>query len=108
MINMMVDITVILQAVIVLAAALATGFLLPFLQAKLDAEKLQRVHAFVSFAVEAAEQLYPGRNKGAAKLSYVKDFLAAQGVSFDDGVVETMIEAEVHRFLSFVEGGFYD
>lgn len=88
------DITPIAQAVIMLAVAILTAFLIPFLRQKLDGAKLSNVQMWVNIAVEAAEQLF-NSDEGRTKKDYVIDFLASKGFKLDMDSLDNMIEAAV-------------
>ena len=85
------DITALVQALISLAVALITTFLVPYLNKKATAEHLDILKIWLEFAVRAAEQLY-GSGKGAEKKKYVIDFLATKNITVDDAAVEAMVQ----------------
>lgn len=91
----MIDLTPIANAVIALVAALITAFLIPWIKAKIDAEKLNKVAEWVNIAVQAAEQIYNGSGRGAEKKAYVLEFLRSKGYTLDMESVENLIEAAV-------------
>jgi hypothetical protein len=95
----MIDITPILQAIISLAAALITAFLLPWLKAKLTESELVKIQAWVDVAVSAAEGIYKAGN-GEAKKDYVLDFLENKGFSVDENELDKLIEASVYNQLN--------
>lgn len=95
-----VNITPILNAVIALASALITAFLIPWIKSKTSNEDLSKMLTFVKIAVSAAEQLYESAD-GEGKKNYVVGYLAARGYSIDDSL-NNAIEAavlELHRSL---------
>jgi N-acetyl-anhydromuramyl-L-alanine amidase AmpD len=49
----------------------------------------------VNIAVQAAEQIYNGRGRGAEKKAYVLEFLRSKGYTLDMESVENLIEAAV-------------
>ena len=96
---MNIDYTELMQALIALLATLITTFLIPYLQKKLSAEKLEELKKWVGVAVNAAEQLY-GSKTGQQKKDYVISFLLSKGITFDTNEVEAMIEAEVYKLTA--------
>lgn len=88
------DYTRIIEAVIALAGALLTTFLIPWIKEKYDAERLKKVQTYVDIAVTAAEQIYKACD-GDTKKAYVLNYLAEKGIRFDAETVERMIEASV-------------
>ena len=99
----MIDITPVFNALIALAAALATAFLIPWIKSKTTAEQRDELIAWVSIAVSAAEQLYKGAGRGEEKKEYVLQFLAEQGFSVDSAAVDAMIEAAVQQLNAEME-----
>lgn len=91
----MIDITPIINAVIALAAALITVFVIPWVRANTTAEEQAAILQWVKIAVAAAEQIYNGPGRGEEKKQYVLDFLAGQGFAVDDEAVNAAIEAAV-------------
>ena len=95
----LVDLTPFFQAVLGVIAVAITTFVLPWLQKKLNAEKLAELARWVQIAVTAAEQIYKGSGRGAEKKAYVLQFLRDKGYELDSGAlagqVNAMIEAAV-------------
>ena len=91
----MIDLTSILSAAVVLAAAILTAFLIPLIKRKVDAEKLEIIREWVGIAVSAAEQIFRGSGLGAEKKSYVLGFLRDHGFTVDAEELDTLIEAAV-------------
>ena len=60
----MTDLTNIASAIITLIVAVITTFLIPYLKAKVDAEKFAKIKNWVKVAVEAAEMIYNGTGRG--------------------------------------------
>ena len=88
------DYTQIISAVIALISALVSAFLIPWLNTKLDAIKLQTIKTYVEIGVKAAEQLYAATD-GEEKKAYVINFLAEHGIRFDVSTIDQLIEAAV-------------
>lgn len=76
----MIDITPIINAVIALAAAGVTVFLIPWIKSK-----------------TTDEQLYEGQGRGEEKKKYVLEFLASMGFTVDEEAVNAAIEAAVNQ-----------
>ena len=88
------DYTQIITAIITLITAILTTFVVPWVKGKYDMEKLLKWQAYVDIAVKAAEQLYD-MNDGAAKKTYVIEYLSKKGIKFDSETVDKMIESSV-------------
>lgn len=91
---MTIDLTPLVQAVISLAVALITCFLIPAIKAHMSETKFDTMMDVVRGLVYAAEQIY-GNGKGAQKLEWVKLRLLARGYDIDTQQVADMIEAAV-------------
>ena len=89
------DITPVVNAVIALAAALVTAFVIPWVKSKTTAAQREEIEAWVRIAVTAAEQIYSGAGKGKEKKKYVLDFLAEKNLKIDEESVDLMIESAV-------------
>lgn len=96
----MIDITPIINALILLCAALVTCVLIPWLKAKLTKEQLDNLCLWVEVGVNAAEQIYKGNGRGEEKKEYVLAFLEERGytVSFEE--LDALIEAYVKKLDS--------
>ena len=89
----MIDITPIINAVIALAAAGVTVFLIPWIKSKTTDEQRKELHEWVKIGVAAAEQLYKGQGRGEEKKKYVLEFLASMGFTVDEEAINAAIEA---------------
>ena len=89
------DITPVVNAVIALAAAVVTVFVIPWVKSKTTAAQREEINAWVKIAVTAAEQIYSGSGKGKEKKKYVLDFLAEKNLKIDEESVDLMIESAV-------------
>lgn len=98
----MIDITPIINAVIALAAAGVTVFLIPWIKSKTTDEQRKELLEWVKIGVAAAEQLYKGQGRGEEKKKYVLEFLASMGFTVDEEAINAAIEAAVN---SFCKGG---
>ena len=91
----MIDLTPIANAIITLAALLITTFLIPWIKAKVSAEKLAEIQKWTTIAVEAAEMIYRESGMGEAKKKYVDGYLKSKGYTLDQDTVDALIEAAV-------------
>ena len=95
------DITSILEAVIALAAAVVTVFVLPWLSSKTTAQEREDLLGWVDIAVAAAQQLYH-QCSGQQRLDYALSVLEERGFNVEEGIVVDAVEAAVlklHRQL---------
>lgn len=93
----MIDITPIINAVIALAAAGVSVFLIPWIKSKTTDEQRKELLEWVKIGVAAAEQLYAGQGRGEEKKQYVLDFLKQKGFKVDEESVVNAIEAIVKQ-----------
>lgn len=91
----MTDITPIVNAVIALAAAVVTVFVVPWIKSKTTAAQREEIDAWVKIAVTAAEQIYKETGKGKEKKAYVLKFLEEKNLKIDEESVDLMIESAV-------------
>jgi hypothetical protein len=87
----MIDLTEIVTAALGLLAALITAYVLPWIKAKLGAQKYENAMMVTRTLVEAAEQIFKGPGRGAEKVAYVQRQLAARGITFDKDAVEAAV-----------------
>lgn len=97
---MNIDVTVIVNAVIALIAAVVSTFLIPWIKSKTTSQQREELVAWVKIAVAAAEQVYKGEKRGNEKKQYVLDFLAKNGFSINEDGVNAAIEAAVKQLNS--------
>lgn len=97
------DITPIINAVITLAVALITAFLVPWLKKKSVSCDVEQLVSWVKIAVAAAEQLYTSL-QGDEKKQYVLKYLADKGYKVDEEDIENTIESEVLRLHNELYG----
>lgn len=94
------NITVIINAVIALIAAVVSTFLIPWIKSKTTSQQREELIAWVKIAVAAAEQIYKGSGRGEEKKNYVLDFLSQSGFTVDTDSVNAAIEAAVKQLNS--------
>ena len=90
-----IDITPVIQAVISLACAIITVFLIPYIKSKYNAEQINKVIVVVDTVVKAAEKI--GENLGLTgeqKKEYVVKRLEELGYTIDN-TLNDYIEAAV-------------
>lgn len=91
----MLNITDIMSALIALAAAVLTTFVVPAIRRKMDAEEFAEMLKWVKIAVEAAEMIYKGAGLGYAKKEYVRQFIKDHGYILDEAELDAAIESAV-------------
>lgn len=96
----MIDLTPIIQAVITLAAALITVYLIPWLKSRTTVEQQTYVRMAVQVAVYAAEKAY-GAGHGEEKLAYAEQVLAKHNVKLDTEKLKALIDAEIKNMEIF-------
>lgn len=89
------NITPIVEAVIALAAAVVTVFVVPWIKSKTTAAQREEINEWVKTAVTAAEQVYKETGKGKEKKAYVLKFLEEKDLKIDGESVDLMIESAV-------------
>ena len=88
------NITPILNAVIALAAAIVSAFIIPWVKKKAKACDLEALESWTRIAVSAAEQLYTC-TQGVEKKAYVLKYLSAKGYNINTEDIENAVEAAV-------------
>lgn len=102
-----INITPIIEAGILLVAAIVSVFVIPWIKSKAKNEDTTNFLRWVDIAVAAAEQLYESTD-GAAKKNYVIAYLRGKGITVDAEDIENAIEAAViklHSELKAKNGG---
>lgn len=100
----MVNLTPFFQALLALATAIMTAFVIPWIQSKLSAEKQAKLVQWINIAVEAAEQILAGPGRGEEKRAYVVAFLAEKGYILDMDKVSTEIDALIESAVYQLNG----
>lgn len=88
--------TAIIEALFMLAGAIITCVLVPYIKSKTTAEQQKEINAWVKIAVTAAEQIYAGQGRGEEKKAYVLNWLRERGVTVDAEKLDALIEAAVY------------
>lgn len=104
---MTIDITTIIEAVIVLIVALISAFVIPWLKTKIGANKMNDFLKWVDIAVAAAEQLY-NSTEGSKKKYYVESFLQNKGYSVNSAELDVAIEGAVRKLHAELYGSTKD
>ena len=92
-----IDITPIINAGILLIATIISVVLIPWIKSKTTANQRQELVAWAEIAVEAAEQLYLGSDRGVEKKAHVLAFLKDKGLTVDEESINNAIEAAVKK-----------
>ena len=103
----MIDLTNIVEAVITLAVAVTSAFVIPWIKSKTTAQDREELLAWVDIAVAAAQQLYHHLD-GQARLDHALSVLAAQGFDVDNDAVLDAVEAAVLKLHRQLEGATND
>ncbi len=96
----MFDITVIVEAVFALIAAIITAIVIPYIKSKTSTAQQEEINAWVKIAVAAAEQIYDGQGRGEEKKAYVVAWLRERGITLDTEKLDAMIEAAVYELTN--------
>lgn len=96
------DLTVIIEALAALIAAVITAFVIPYIKSRTTNAQFEKIKMWVTVAVEAAEQIYTGSGRGAEKKRYVVEFLQEKGFKIDDDSLDKLIEAAVFNLPSYI------
>lgn len=99
---MTTDLTPIINAVIALAAALITAFVIPWLKQKTNEQDREDLLRWVEIAVAAAQQMHY-QLSGEARKSYVLEFLESKGFSVNNAEIDNAIEAAVLKLHKEME-----
>lgn len=98
------NITPIIEAALLLLAAIFTTVVIPYIKSKTTAQQQTDIEGWVRVAVSAAEQLYKGSGRGDEKKAFVLDWLKKRHIAVDEAKLDAMIESAVywlnHSFLT--------
>ena len=90
-----IDLTPILQAVIMLLAALVTHRLIPWIRTKVTNQQFANLEAFARTAVYAAEQMFSS-GENSKKLSYAVDQIVKAGFDLNVETIRAAVEQAVY------------
>ena len=91
------NITPIIEAALLLLAAIFTTVVIPYIKSKTTAQQQTEINAWVKIAVSAAEQIFNGSGRGAEKKAYVLEWLKQRGITVDEAKLDAMIESAVYE-----------
>ena len=94
---MNIDWTSIILAVIGLLSAIVSGFLIPFLKAKLSEEQLNKAQMWLKVFCSAAETAF---TNGADKKAWVLAQMDAIGVKLSEEQLDSCLEAVVRELTA--------
>ncbi|MBQ2741912.1 MAG: phage holin [Oscillospiraceae bacterium] len=92
-----IDITPIIEAIILLIATVISVVLVPWIKSKTTTAQRQELVEWAKIAVQAAEQIYLGVGRGEEKKAHVIEFLNSKGLTFDEESINNAIEAAVKQ-----------
>lgn len=97
----MTDITPIIELAVTVLAALCSIVIIPYIKTKLNRAQLDKAVQWVEIAVSAAEEAArAGLIDKGAKYSYVVGLLEDNGITFDAGTMQAMIDAKVWELFN--------
>lgn len=96
------NITPIIEAALLLLAAIFTTVVIPYIKSKTTAQQQTEINAWVRIAVSAAEQIFNGSGRGPEKKAYVLEWLRQRGITVDEAKLDAMIESAVYELKSGV------
>lgn len=99
----MIDLTPIINAIIVILAGVALRYAVPWIKGKTTEQERQDLLAWVDIAVMAAQQLYH-QSSGEIRLQYAMNVLRGQGFDVDDTAVRDAVEAAVLKLHQALGG----
>ena len=91
---MTIDLTPLLEALLLLLAMLALRYVLPWVRANTTAKQREDLLKWVDIAVAAAQQLFHQAD-GKIRLEYALEVLNGKGFDIDDMAVRDAVEAAV-------------
>lgn len=93
----MINITTVLEALVTLAVAVITVFVIPWIRSKIKAEQFALIQQWADVLVTAAEVLFKGEKMGAEKKRYVigklKEKCEEHGMTFSEKELEIILES---------------
>ena len=98
----MTNLTPILEAVIALAVAIITAFVIPWIRSRTTAQEREEMLAWVDIAVASAQQLLYDMD-GKARLNFALMLLEEKGYDVDDFVLNNALEAAVLKLHQQME-----
>lgn len=99
----MIDLTPIINVLILAVATIVSVYLIPWIKSKKTAEETQDLMAWARIAAKAAQQLYHQLD-GKARLGHALGVMREAGFDVDTVEVRNAIEAAVLELHSALEG----
>lgn len=97
------DITPYVKVAEIILAAIFTYIIVPYIKAKLNNERLEKLRVFVKTAVQAAEMIFNETGMGKEKKQYVINCLADAGYKLDEEELDLIIESAVLELKNNLE-----
>lgn len=91
------DITIVIEAVVLIVTVIVTRFVVPWIRERTTAAEQENINTWIRAAVAAAEQIYAGAGRGAEKKDYVMRWLAYHGFNVSNETVDMLIESAVYQ-----------
>ena len=92
----MIDITTVIETIIILICSIITAFVIPYIKKKITNEQFDFLNKIIKTAVYAAEVMIKGEGKGDEKrnyvINYVKSVCEEHGITYDANQVRQIIE----------------
>ena len=92
----MIDITTVIEAIIILICSIITAFVIPYIKKKITNEQFDFLNKIIKTAVYAAEVMIKGEGKGDEKrnyvINYVKSVCEEHGITYDPNQVRQILE----------------
>lgn len=92
----MFDITIILEAILMLIGLVITRYLVPFIASKTTKEHQEEIQFWVNTAVQFAEQTMKSSTGKERKAEVIK-WLEERNITYDADKLDAMIEAAVYQ-----------
>lgn len=90
----------VIKVVVMVAVLVLTRYLIPWLKAKIGADKLAVAEKWVKYAVLKAQQVLwekNGQDKKAYVTEFLKEILIAKNIALSDEQLDVLIEAAVKQ-----------
>lgn len=90
----------IIKVIVMVAALVATRYLIPWLKEKIGADRLAVAEKWVRYAVLKAQQVLweqGGKDKKAYVTEFLKEVLMAKNIALSDEQLDVLIEAAVKQ-----------
>lgn len=97
-----IDLTPVLQLVIMLISAIITAFVIPWIKSKANAQQWEALVNVTRTAVFAAEQVY-GSGWGKEKLQYAEEYIKKKGYTVDVDLIEATVRQSFPHWENPIE-----